>query len=418
MTDFPIDTVRDQFPSLGLKDDGRARIYFDNPAGTQVPQHVIDRVVQAMVEQNANLGGYFTTSRKAQELVDQAHVAAAQFYNASSASEIVFGANMTTLTFAMARSLQRTLNIGEGDEIVVSRMDHDGNVAPWMHMATDTGATLKWLDFDPETYEFADDAIDKVLTRKTRIVAVGYASNITGTVNDVKSICAKARVAGALTYVDAVQFAPHGVIDVQDIGCDFLVSSAYKFFGPHAGVLYGRKHQLERTYSYNVRPALENLGGGRFATGTAARETLAGTLGAIEYISSLANGRDDNFPVSRTRITAGMQASAEHESRLCKRLLAGLASLKGVKVRGITSENSLYRRVPTVSITVDGKKPEQLAKALADDNIFVWSGHSYALEPIARMGLTSKGGVLRIGLAHYNTMDEVDTILNRLEDLV
>ena len=418
MSNFPVEGVRAQFPALSLTDNGNPRIYFDNPAGTQVPQKVIDRTVQAMIEQNANLGGYFVTSQKAQELVDRARIAAAQFYNAPSPSDIMFGANMTTMTLAMSRNLQKSLGISEGDEIVLSRMDHDANVAPWMHVASDTGATIKWLDFDPETFEFADDALDRVLTDKTRIVALGHASNCTGTINDVAGICRKARAAGAISFVDAVQSAPHIPIDVQTIGCDFLVSSAYKWFGPHMGLMYGRREVMEKLYSYNVRPALEYGPPGAFETGTSPRETLAAMLGALEYIASL--GEDENnghVAVSRTRLASGMSAMQEYETLLTRQLLSGLTAIKGVKVRGITSENAVHRRVPTVSITVDGKDPAELAQSFAAENIFVWSGHNYALEPIRRMELMDKGGVLRIGLAHYNTAGEVDTLLNRLEGL-
>ena len=418
MSGYSVEAVRGQFPSLALTDDGKPRIYFDNPAGTQVPQRVIDRATQAMIRQNANLGGAFITSRLAQELVDQTRIAAAQFYNAPSPSEIMFGANMTTMTLAMSRNLQKSLKISEGDEIVLSRMDHDANVAPWLHVAADTGATVKWLEFDPDTFEFPDDAFDRVLTDKTKIVAVGHASNCTGTINDVASICRKARAAGVISFVDAVQSAPHLPIDVQAIGCDFLVSSAYKWFGPHQGIMYGRRALLERLYSYNVRPALEYGPPGAFESGTAARETLAATLGAIEYIASHGEDLNVGIPVSRTRIVSGMTALQDHEMGLTRQLIAGLTSIKGVKVRGITSANALHRRVPTVSVTVDGKNPADLAEAFAADNIFLWSGHNYALEPINHMKLMDKGGVLRIGLAHYNTADEVDTMLNRLEGMV
>jgi cysteine desulfurase family protein (TIGR01976 family) len=419
MSNFSIDAVRSQFPALALNDDGKRRIYFDNPAGTQVPQQVIERATKAMIEQNANLGGFFVTTRKAQQLVDQVRIAAAQFYNAPSPSEIMFGANMTTMTLAMSRNLQKSLGISEGDEIVLSRMDHDANVAPWMHVASDTGATIKWLDFDPDTFEFADDALDKVLSEKTKIVAVGHASNCTGTINDVAAICRKARAAGAVSFVDAVQSAPHIPIDVQAIGCDFLVSSAYKWFGPHMGIMYGRRIVMEKLYSYNVRPALEYGPPSAFETGTAPRETLAATLGALEYIASL--GEDQNggdVAVSRARLASGMSAMQDYETALTRQLLAGLTSISGVKLRGITSENALHRRVPTVSVTVDGKDPADLAQKFAAENIFVWSGHNYAVEPVTRMELMDKGGVLRIGLAHYNTADEVDELLNQLEQMV
>ncbi len=418
MSDFPIESVRAQFPALAITDEGTARIYFDNPAGTQVPQQVIDRAVRAMTEQNANLGGSFITSIKAQELVDQARVAAAQFYNAPSPSEIMFGANMTTMTLAMSRNLQKSLKISEGDEIVLSRMDHDANVAPWLHVASDTGATVKWLDFDPDTFEFADNAFDAVLTDKTKIVALGHASNCTGTINDVAGICRKARAAGVISYVDAVQSAPHIPIDVQAIGCDFLVSSAYKWFGPHMGLMYGRRQLLETLYSYNVRPALAYGPPGAFESGTSPRETLAAMLGALEYIASLASPEADcGVPVSRTKLVSGMANMQAHEMVLTRQLIGGLTSIKGVKVRGITSANGMHRRVPTVSVTVEGKNPADLAASFAQSNMFLWSGHNYALEPINRMGLMDSGGVLRIGLAHYNTSAEVDTMLERLEAL-
>jgi cysteine desulfurase family protein (TIGR01976 family) len=418
MSDFPIESVRAQFPALAITDEGTARIYFDNPAGTQVPQQVIDRAVRAMTEQNANLGGSFITSIKAQELVDQARVAAAQFYNAPSPSEIMFGANMTTMTLAMSRNLQKSLKISEGDEIVLSRMDHDANVAPWLHVASDTGATVKWLDFDPDTFEFADNAFDAVLTDKTKIVALGHASNCTGTINDVAGICRKARAAGVISYVDAVQSAPHIPIDVQAIGCDFLVSSAYKWFGPHMGLMYGRRQLLETLYSYNVRPALAYGPPGAFESGTSPRETLAAMLGALEYMASLASPEADcGVPVSRTKLVSGMANMQAHEMVLTRQLIGGLTSIKGVKVRGITSANGMHRRVPTVSVTVEGKNPADLAASFAQSNMFLWSGHNYALEPINRMGLMDSGGVLRIGLAHYNTSAEVDTMLERLEAL-
>ena len=411
MTSFPIEAVRAQFPALSATDDGRARIYFDNPAGTQVPLGVVERMRAAMLESNANLGGAFVTSKRAGALVDEAHAAAAMFYNAASPREIVFGQSMTALTLHISRCHAHDWRAG--DEIVLSRMDHDANVAPWLLAAADRGLVVRWLDFDTDSYEFPEDALDGLLGERTRLVAVGYASNCTGTINDVKGLCAKARAAGALTYVDAVQFAPHGVVDVADLGCDFLVSSAYKFFGPHAGILYGREAVLERLFAYQVRPALDGLPK-RFELGTGQREAMAGALGAIEYLASLGGEGGDG----RARLTSGMARMAAWERSLTGRLIAGLKEMPEVRIRGIASDNALHRRVPTVSITVDGRHPDELAAGLAEDNVFVWSGHNYAIEPIARMGLADQGGVLRIGLAHYNTPAEVDTMLARLRQLV
>jgi cysteine desulfurase family protein (TIGR01976 family) len=404
---FPLAQVRAQFPALALSDDGTRRIYFDNPAGTQVPLQVIERMRRALTETNANLGGFFSTSRLAGDLVDEAHRAAADFYNASSPCEIVFGQNMTTLTLHLSRCLARGFEAG--DEIVLSRMDHDANVAPWLFVAEDKGLTVRWMDFDPDTSEFPDDALDEVLSERTRLVAFGYASNCTGTINDVRRFCERARAAGALTYIDAVQFAPHGVIDVKALGCDFLVSSAYKWFGPHLGILYGRKAVLEETFAYRVRPAGDELPG-KFETGTGPRETYAGMLGALDYLASLG----DEAPTRRGRLVAGMTRLGEHEKALTRRLISGLKEVKGLSIRGITSENALHRRVPTVSFTLAGHHPADLAKAFARANILVWSGHNYAVEPVTRMGLMEKGGVLRVGLAHYNSEAEVDALLSHL----
>jgi cysteine desulfurase family protein (TIGR01976 family) len=410
---FPIDAVRAAFPSLAIADGGRPRIYLDNPAGTQVPLRVVERSTRAYLEQNANLGGVFETSKRAGALVDEAHAAVAALYNAASAGEIVFGQSMTALTYHMSRCLARGWT--PGDEIILSRMDHDANVAPWLQAAEDRGVTVRWLDFNPDTYEFPDDAIDALLSSRTRLVAVGYASNCTGTINDVAAICAKARAAGALSYVDAVQFAPHGVIDVQALGCDFLVSSAYKFFGPHQGVLYGRRDVLEATYAYQVRPAREGLPK-RFELGTGSREGMAGTLGALEYIASLGgDGAPGAAAPTRAALANGMTALAAYETGLTRRLIDGLTRVKGLTVRGVTSANAMHRRVPTVSFTLEGHHPDALAQGFAEANIFVWSGHNYAIEPVGRMGLMDKGGVLRVGLAHYNTLAEVDRLLARLD---
>ena len=403
---FDISASRSQFPALALTDSGRSRVYFDNPAGTQVPQQVIDRTVECLTAKNANLGGYFKTTMEAGALVDLAHQACADFYNAASASEIVFGQNMTSLTFHMSRCLGHKFK--PGDEIVLSRMDHDANVAPWLLLAEDLGLVVRWMDFDPETYEFPDDALRKVLSEKTRLVSLGLASNCTGTVNDVKHFAKEAKAAGALVYVDAVQYAPHYAIDVQDLGADILVSSAYKWFGSHQGVLWGREALLKETFGYKVRPAGDDLPH-KFETGTLSHEGMAGTLGAIEYLEQF--GKGETRP---QRIASAWKVMAEYEQVLTLRLIEGLMSFKGLTIRGITSGNAMHRRVPTVSFTLDGHQPSALAQDFARDNIFVWSGHNYAIEPINRMGLMDKGGVLRIGLAHYNTEAEVDALLSSL----
>lgn len=401
-----IAAIRTQFPALALKDDGHARSYFDNPAGTQVPQQVIDRTVDCLANRNANLGGYFKTTVEAGELVDLAHQACADFYNAASMNEIIFGQNMTSLTLHMSRCLGKKLK--RGDEIVLSRMDHDANVAPWLLLADDLGLVVRWIDFDIETYEFPEDALTKVLSDKTKLLAMGMASNCTGTVNDTKRFAAEAKKAGAIVYLDAVQYAPHYAIDVQDLGADFVVSSAYKWFGPHQGILWGREDLLKHTFGYKVRPAGEDLPH-KFETGTLSHEGMAGTLGAIEYLEQFGTGE-----TRAKRIASAWNNLADYEHKITLKLIEGLKSFKGLTIRGITSANAMHRRVPTVSFTLDGHHPQNMAKAFAADNIFVWSGHNYAIEPVSRMGLMDKGGVLRVGLAHYNTEAEVDALLSSL----
>lgn len=423
MADFPIAAIRDQFPALALTDDGRSRVYFDNPAGTQVPQRVIDRVTETLVQANANLGGPFRTSNAADAVLDAARSAMADMLHAGSPDEIVFGNNMTSLTLHLSRALAE--RFGPGDEIVLSRMDHDANVMPWVLMARDRGMTVRWMEFDVEAYAFAEDALDRVLSERTKLVAVGYASNCTGTINDVTALSAKAHAAGALIFVDAVQLAPHRPIDVQAIGCDFLVCSAYKFFGPHVGVLWGRSSLLEDIVPYKVRPA-GDAAPDKFETGTQNHEGIAGVLGAVEYFKAI------GAEMVPEEVTAGhadkgretalvhgaLDWLARYEDGLTKQLIDGLADLPAVTVRGITGANALHRRVPTVSITVDGHKPSDLAASLAAENIFVWAGHNYAIEPIACLGLQESGGVLRIGLAHYNTAQEVDRLLAALTRII
>lgn len=404
--EFNIEAVRAQFPALSLQDHSGPRVYFDNPAGTQVPQKVIDRTVECLVQKNANLGGYFKTTVDAEALVNDAHQACADFYNAASAEEIVFGQNMTTLTLHFSRCLGKQFK--KGDEIILSRMDHDANVAPWLLLADDLGLVVRWMDFDPETYEFPADALTKVLSSKTKLLAMGMASNCTGTVNDVAAFAREAKAAGAIVYLDAVQYAPHYALDVQALGADIVVSSAYKWFGPHQGILWGRKSLLQETFGYKVRPVGNDLPG-KFETGTLSHEGMAGCLGAVEYLESLGTG-----PSRRAKIVSAWDQLARYECGITLQLIDGLRKVKGLTIRGVTSANAMHRRVPTVSFTIDGVRPENLARHFSGDNIFVWSGHNYALEPINRMGLMDKGGVLRVGLAHYNTAAEVEQLLGSL----
>jgi cysteine desulfurase family protein (TIGR01976 family) len=408
---FDLDAIRAQFPSLSLTDNGERRYYFDNPAGTQVPAMVVSRMADCLLRANANIGGYFRTSQLAAEIEREACAAMADFLNAPSPEEITFGQNMTSLTFHLSRSIGR--HFDAGDEIVLSRMEHDANVEPWRLMARDHDLTVRWLPFNTDSFEFDLDELDKVLTERTRLVAVGAASNLTGTINDVAAICARVRETGAWTYIDAVQSAPHVVTDVQAIDCDFLVCSAYKFFGPHQGILWGRRELLETLEPYKVRPAPEELPW-RFEPGTQSHEGMAGTAAAVDYFAGIA-GEEESAPRSE-RLRSALGMIAEYELALSSKLVKGLSSLPGTKVQGITE--AMERRVPTVSFTHNRKRPGEIAESLANRNIFAWSGNNYALEPAKALGIQASGGAIRIGAVHYNSTEEIDYVLNVLEDVL
>lgn len=400
--------IRAQFPSLQTKDSGQARIYLDNPAGTQVPLQVMERVQSCFNDMNANLGGPFKTSLDAAQMVDEARAALADFLGAREAAEIIFGANMTTLTFHVGRSIFKSFK--PGDDIIVSRMCHDANVQPWVLLAQDYGLNVRSFEFDPATYEYDLAALDDAITERTRFIALGYASNVFGTINPVKEVCARARQIGAISFIDAVAYAPHAPIDVEDLGCDFLVCSAYKFYGPHHGVLYGKRETLERLTPYKVRPAPNEIPDA-FETGTQNHEMIAGLLGTMEYLESLG---DHALSSRRARIKDAMTRLEAYEADLGWQVIKGLQDIPGVKIQGITNPNRAAYRVPTVSFTKEGVSPGELAKRLAARSIFCWGGHSYALEPLSRLDLLDKGGVLRLGIAHYNTAEEMETVVNIL----
>ncbi len=419
---YGAEAIRSEFPALSVRDDGVPRIYFDNPAGTQVPQSVVDKMTECLLEANANIGGYFRTSVLATALVDEAHLAMADLLNASSPDEIVFGQSMTTITLHMSRSIGQLMQ--PGDEIILTRMDHDANVQPWKLLARDLGLEIKWLPFDLDSFEFDLSLLDDLLTDKTKLVCVGGASNLIGTINDIKTISSKAREAGAWTYVDAVQSVPHVSTDVQDLGCDFLVCSAYKFFGPHQGILWGRREVLEALQAYKVRPAPEELPG-CFETGTLSHEGMAGTTAAIDYLASIgeifASTYQDQFrryEGRRLHVHSAMDCLFDYETGLANQLIDGLQQLPGARVQGITAKDAMARRVPTVSFTVDGVDPASIAESLAKKNIFVWTGHNYAVEAAMALGIYDSGGAIRVGPVHYNTKDEVDAILIALDEIL
>ena len=412
---FDVNRIRAEFPSLAERDNGVARLYFDNPAGTQVPLIVAERMAECLLHKSANIGGYFRTSNLAAAVADEARQAMAEFLNAPSPDEIVFGQNMTSITFHLSRSIGRILE--KGDEILLSRMDHDANVEPWKLMARDHGLEIRWLPFNTETFEFDLGRLDEVISNRTRLVCVGGASNLTGTINDIRSICKKARGVGAWTYIDAVQSAPHVVSDVQDFGCDFFVCSAYKFFGPHQGILWGRREALEQLEPYRVRPAPEDLPWS-FEPGTQSHEGMAGCAAAIDYFAWIGETmagatRGDR----RAQVTAAIELLFDYEQQMSTRLIRGLKDISGVRVLGITGEAAMARRVPTVSFVHEDFAPDTIAQQLAEQNIFVWSGHNYALEAAKALHIDSSGGAVRIGAVHYNTLDEIDAVLAALRTL-
>ena len=406
---YNVNLVRQQFPSLD-----RPAIFLDNPAGTQIAKPSLDRINKYLLECNANHEGMFETSRRSDEVLHEAHAAMADFLNASRPEEIIFGNNMTTLTLYISRSLAR--NLQAGDNILVTRMDHDANIAPWMLVAEDKGCNLLWVDIDVEDGTLDLDSFAQALEKKPKIAAIGYASNLLGTVNPVKKMTQMAKDSGALVYIDAVQYAPHGPIDVQDIGCDFLVCSSYKFFGPHAGVLYGKYDLLNELKAYKVRPASDELPY-KFETGTQNHEGIAGVLGALEYLQWLGKTfgvdqesvwKEAGFTGRKLDLKKGMSAMQAYESELSEKLIGIIQSVPGARVYGITDTNRLDERVPTVSFRLEGKDPEWLANEIGKNDIYVWNGHNYALAIVERMGLLEAGGMVRVGPVHYNTFDELD----------
>ncbi|MFA9405390.1 MAG: cysteine desulfurase-like protein [Anaerolineales bacterium] len=415
---FDPNSIRGAFPSLKS-----SAVYMDNPGGTQVPTQVIDRMTEYLHRTNANHGGAFDTSQKSDEVIDEARLAVAQFLNAPSPDEIVFGPNMTSLTFSVSRALARTLN--PSDEIILTRLDHDANISPWLLVAEERGCKVHWVDFDVEDCTLRMDQLRDTLSERTKIVAVGYASNAVGTINPVAEIVELAHQVGAICYVDAVQYAPHGPIDVQELDADFLVVSAYKFFGPHVGALYGKRDILEDLQAYKVRPAPETAPG-KFETGTQNFEGIAGTLGSLEYLSEIGTRmmEETSGTVSsqefgrRTALNRAMEAIQSYEMQLSRALIKTLSSIPGLRIWGIVDENSIAQRVPTVSFTMEGYSPRQIATELNKADIYAWDGNYYALAVTDRLGLEGSGGMLRVGLVHYNTLEEIDRLGEALSILI
>lgn len=401
---FPVAELRAQFPALAAQ----PLVFFDNPGGTQVPRSVIDAVADYYATSNANVGGAFATSQRTDAVIAEARRAMADLLGTPDPETIVFGASMTALTFHIARSFAETIR--SGDEIVVTNLDHDANVSPWTDLAA-SGAVIKVADIDPRDATLDLVSLQSALSERTRLVAVTHASNAVGTVPDLQRVIAMAHAVGALVYVDAVQYAPHGPIDVAALDCDFLACSAYKFFGPHVGVLYGKRAHLERLTPHKVRPA-KNTIPHRWETGTLNHEGLAGVAAAVDYLAAIGTGDDRH-----ARLVSAMTAIRAYEKILSARLLDGLATLDDVTVFGITDPNRLDERIPTVPFTWPRLSPRATAEFLGERGICCWSGNYYALRLMERLGLEGDGGAVRIGPAHYNTVDEIDRLIEALREV-
>jgi cysteine desulfurase family protein (TIGR01976 family) len=399
--------LRAQFPALQLEVNGKTAVYLDGPGGTQVPQRVIDAISEALTVGISNHGGPFFTSARSDAIVEAARVAMMDFYNARRPEEIVFGQNMTSLTFAISRAIARAWQ--PGDEIILTRLDHDANISPWLLAAEDKGVTVRWLDFNPADCTLNLNDLPNLLTDRTRLLAITYASNAVGTMNDVATAVQMAHAVGALAYVDSVHFAPHGLVDVQALDCDFLVSSAYKYFGPHTGILYGKYQLLDSLTAYKVRPA-SNQPPGKWETGTQSFESLIGVAAAVEYVASIGGPEGTR----REQLVRAMAQIKEYEMALSDRFLRGATAVPGLHVYGITDLERLDERTPTFAISLDEYTPAEVAARLGEQGIFVWDGHYYAIAVMERLGLLDKGGLVRIGFVHYNTADEVDQVLAAL----
>ncbi len=408
---FDIAQIRAQFPALHQKvEGGGCPVFFDNPAGTQVPQAVIDAVTDYYKCMNANAGGVFATSHRNDAMVQSVRECLVDFLNAPSIDEIVFGPNMTTLIFGLSRALARTLS--PGDEIVLTRMDHDANIAPWLLIAEDRDLVVRWVDIVASDCTLDMNTLEAALTERTKIVATVHASNAVGTVNPVRQIADMAHAAGALYVVDAVQSAPHVPIDVQAMGCDFLFCSAYKFYGPHIGIMWGRYDLLSSLPAYKVRPA-KNYTPYRWETGTPSFETIAGVGSAISYLASTLTASDANpqtlpgLGERKLKLNRAMAALAVYERELATHLIEVMQDIPGVTIAGITDPARYEHRVPTIAFVRDGYEPSAIAQHLAQQHIYVWVGNYYAQEIMERLG-HGEHGMVRIGLSHYNTHEEID----------
>jgi cysteine desulfurase family protein (TIGR01976 family) len=425
-----LERIRAQFPSLAQTVNGHPAVFFDGPGGTQVPQRVIDAISDYLRRDNANTGGAYATSRRTDAMIAEARTAMADFVHCA-ADEIVFGPNMTSLTYMMSRAIGREL--GPGDEILVTRLDHDANVSPWLQMAEDRGVTVRWAEIREEDCTLDLGDLASKINSRTKLVAVGYASNAVGTINPVKKIVDLAHAVGALAYVDAVHYGPHGLVDVEELDCDFLVCSTYKFFGPHMGVLFGKREHLERLRPYKVRP-LTDASPNRWEWGTLNHECIAGIAACVEYIAEVGReaprsrkrgetrGAPTQMSSRRAAMVAAFEVIHQYERGLMERLIAGLKEIPRLKIYGITDPARFDERCPTLAVRVTDQTADEtplaLANKLGERGFFTWDGNYYALNLTERLDVEKSGGFLRIGLVHYNTAEEVDRFLAALREMV
>ena len=411
---FDLESVRSQFPAFNRTVEGQPVVFLDGAAGSQVPSRVAEAVSGYLTGTNANHGGPFATSVESDAMLDAAHQAAADFLGTADPDTVAFGANMTTLTLAVSRALSSTWQ--PGDRILVSRLDHDANVTPWTLAAHDAGVAVDHIDIHPDTATLDLDTLHDRITDSTRLVAIGAASNLSGSINPVTEITQAAHRVGALVFVDAVHLAPHRLLNVEAWDCDLLACSAYKFFGPHVGLLWGRRNLLESLKAYKLRPASNQLPD-KWMTGTGNHEGIAGVGEAIEYLADLGRDVDPTSESRRQALATAFRAIGDHERELSLGLLDGLVRLPGVTIHGITDADLIDQRVATYSITHDQLSPGELAKHLARRGIFTWAGNHYALPVTEALGL-EPGGTLRISALHYNTLEEIERTISALGDVL
>ena len=412
-----LNKIRHQFPALHS-----GAVFLDNPGGTQVVKNCLDRILEYLIETNANLHGAYKTSRESDAVLLNARTAMAEFINAARVEEILFGQNMTSLAFQLSRSLARTL--GPGDDVVVTRLDHDANVTPWTIIAEERGASVKWVDFHPETGTLDMESLKTALSGKPKLVAVGYASNALGTVNPVAEIVKLAHAAGALVFIDAVHYAPHGPIDVRALGCDFLACSAYKFFGPHLGILYGRYDLLDGLFPYKVRPSSNSLPT-KLETGTMNHEAIAGLLGSLEYFEWIAKEFtraappevEGSYEGRALRFKQALTLIRTTEREMSRAMLKALREIPGLTLYGLADESRIAERVPTFAFRLHGLSPRAVAEKLGAEEIYVWDGNYYALEASRRLGVEDSGGMVRAGGVHYNNPDDIDRFAKALHKI-